>query len=146
VHASQKVYRTIYGPRGQPRCFYSTRPPRFGDQTKEYYASCRRVVECWIKLENVAPDKPGVARVECLSSDPKEFVKTTSDQLLFFDQSGTRVLLHLNKFCQNCSEMILNGRVSAFWNNRRLPSISISAYIAGCNTRQYISASNAGRT
>jgi hypothetical protein len=123
------------GPEGSRDAFTSTRPPRFGDPTKEDYPSYRRDVELWLKLTDVALAKQGVALVGCLSGEPKEFVKTMSDQLLFSDQSGVNVLQHLDKAYQNSTEMILNGRVSAFLDYQRLPSMSISTYIAGFYAR-----------
>jgi hypothetical protein len=92
-------------------------------------------VELWLKLTDVTPTKQGVALVGCLSGEPKEFVKTMPDQLLFSDQSGTNVLTHLDEAYQNSSEMILNSRVSAFLDYQRLPSMSISTYIAGFYAR-----------
>jgi hypothetical protein len=126
---------TVTGPEGSRDAFTSTRPPRFGDPTKEDYPSYRRDVELWLKLTDVALAKQGVALVGCLSGEPKEFVKTMSDQLLFSDHSGVNVLQHLDKAYQNSSEMILNGRVSAFLDYQRLPSMSVSTYIAGFYAR-----------
>jgi hypothetical protein len=57
------------------------------------------------------------------------------DQLLFSDESGSNVLLHLDKAYQHSSEMILNNRVSAFLDFQRLPSMTISTYIAGFYAR-----------
>jgi hypothetical protein len=125
----------VMGPEGGRDAFTSTRPPRFGDPTKEDYPSYRRDVELWLRLTDVTPAKQGVALVGCLSGEPKEFVKTMSDQLLFSTESGKNVLAHLDKAYQNSSEMILNGRVSAFLEYQRLPSMSISTYIAGFYAR-----------
>jgi hypothetical protein len=123
------------GPVGGLDSFTSTRPPRFGDPSKEDYPSYRRDVELWLKLTEVVPVKQGVALVGCLSGEPKEFAKTMPDDLLFSDDSGKNVLMHLDKAYQNSLEMILNSRVSAFLDYQRLPSMSISTYIAGFYAR-----------
>jgi hypothetical protein len=123
------------GPEGGPDAFTSTRPPRFGDNTKENYPSYRRYVGLWLNLTDVTPAKQGVALVGCLSGEAKEFVKTMSDQFLFSAESGINVLAHLDKAYQNSSETILNGRVSVFLEYQRLPSMSISTCIAGFYTR-----------
>jgi hypothetical protein len=125
----------VMGPVGGQDSYTSTRPPRFGDPTKEDYPSYRRDVELWLKLTEVTPAKRGVALVGCLSGEPKEFVKTMPDELLFADESGTNVLAHLDRAYQNSSEMILNSRVSAFLDYQRLPSMTISTYIAGFYAR-----------
>jgi hypothetical protein len=125
----------VMGPAGGQDSYTSTRPPRFGDPTKEDYPSYRRDVELWLKLTEVTPSKRGVALVGCLSGEPKEFVKTMADELLFADESGTNVLFHLDRAYQNSSEMILNSRVSAFLDYQRLPSMTISTYIAGFYAR-----------
>jgi hypothetical protein len=96
----------VMGPAGGQDSYTSTRPPRFGDPTKEDYPSYRRDVELWLKLTEVTPSKRGVALVGCLSGEPKEFVKTMADELLFADESGTIVLFHLDRAYQNSSEMI----------------------------------------
>jgi hypothetical protein len=83
----------------------------------------------------VAPSKQGVVLVGCLSEESKEFEKTMPDQLLFSDESGLNVLLHLDNAYQHRSEMTLNNSVSAFLDYQRLPSMTISAYIAGFHTR-----------
>jgi hypothetical protein len=125
----------VMGPVGGQDSYTSTRPPRFGDPTHEDYPSYRRDVELWLKLTEVATSKHGVALVGCLSGEPKEFVKTMSDELLFSNESGINVLVHLDKAYQNSSEMILNSRVSAFLDYQRLPSMSISTYVAGFYAR-----------
>jgi hypothetical protein len=109
------------GPEGGRDAFTSTRPPRFGDSTKKDYPSYRRDVEIWLRLTDVSPFKQGVALVGCLSREPKEFVKTISERLLFSAEPGNNVLAHLDKPYQHSSEMILNGRFSAFLEYQRLP-------------------------
>jgi hypothetical protein len=125
----------VMGPVGGLDSFTSTRPPRFGDPSKEDYPSYRRDVELWLKLTEVAPAKQGAALVGCLTGEPKQFVTTRHDDLLFSDESGINVLKHLDKAYQNSSEMILNSRVSAFLDYQRLPSMSFSTYIAGFYAR-----------
>ena len=55
--------------------------------------------------------------------------------MLFSEDSGYNVLLHLDKAYQYSTEIILNSRVSAFLDYQRLPSMSISTYIAGFYAR-----------
>jgi hypothetical protein len=93
------------GPEGSRDAFTSTRPPRFGDSTKEDFPPYRRDVELWLKLTNVALAKQGVALLGCLSGEAIEYV-SLSDQLLFSDESGVNVPQHLDKAYQNSSEMI----------------------------------------
>jgi hypothetical protein len=57
------------------------------------------------------------------------------DEMLFSELSGINVLTHLDKAYQDSSEMILNNRVSAFLDYQRLPSMSISTYVAGFYAR-----------
>jgi hypothetical protein len=57
------------------------------------------------------------------------------DEMLFSELSGINVLAHLDKAYQDSSEMILNNRVSAFLDYQRLPSMSISTYVAGFYAR-----------
>jgi hypothetical protein len=125
----------VMGPVGVHDSFTSSRPPRFGDPLNENYPSYRRDVELWLRLTEVSKSKQGVALVGCLSGEPKEFAKTLSDELLFSDDSGNNVLIHLDKAYQDSTEMILNSRVSAFLDYQRLPSMSISTYIAGFYAR-----------
>jgi hypothetical protein len=51
------------GPEGNRDAFTSTRPPKFGDPTKEDYPSYGRDVESWLELTDVALAKQGAALV-----------------------------------------------------------------------------------
>jgi hypothetical protein len=119
----------VMGPVGVYDSFSYSRPPRFGNPLNENYPSYRRDVELWLRLTELSKSKQGVALVGCLSGEPKEFAKILSDELLFSDDSGNNVLIHLNKAYQDCMEMILNSRVSVFLDYKQLPSMSISNYL-----------------
>jgi hypothetical protein len=117
----------VMGPVGVCDSFTSTRTPRFGDSMNENYPSYRRDVELWLKLTEVQKSRQGIAMIGCLSGEPKEFAKTLANDLLFADDSGTNVLIHLDKAYQDSTEMILNSGVLSFLDYQRLPSMSISA-------------------
>jgi hypothetical protein len=114
--------------------YTSSRPSSFGD-SNVMYPTFRRDAELWLRLTEVAPEKRGVALVGALVGEPKEFSKTLSDDKLFSTDSGINLLLHLDKAYQDSAEMILNSRVSQFLDYQRLPSMSISTYVAGFYAR-----------
>jgi hypothetical protein len=125
----------VMGPAHVKGSYTSTRPPTFGDPTNENYPSFRRDVELWLKLTEVAPERQGVALVGTLSGEPKEFAKTLPDELLFSSNSGMNVIKHLDKAYLDSTEMILNTRVSNFLDYQRLPTMSVSTYVAGFYAR-----------
>ena len=79
--------------------------------------------------------KQGVALVGSLVGEPEEFSKTLSNDLLFSENSGKNVLMHLDKAYLDSAEMILNTRVSNLIEYQRLPTMSISTYVAGFYAR-----------
>jgi hypothetical protein len=73
--------------------------------------------------------------VGCLVGEPKAFAKTLSNDLLFFQNSGKNVLIHLDKAYLDSAEIILNTRLSNLTEYQRLPTMSISTYVAGFYAR-----------
>jgi hypothetical protein len=123
------------GPVGVQGSYTSTRPPSFGNPQNEGYSSYRRDVELWLELTEIPKKKQGVALVGSLVGEPKEFAKTLSNDLLFCEDSGKNVLIHLDKAYLDSAEMILNTRVSNLIEYQRLPTMSISTYVAGFYAR-----------
>jgi hypothetical protein len=78
-----------------------------------------------------------VAIVGTFSGEPKEFAKTLPEELLFWSNSGMNVINHLDKVYLDSTEMILNIRVSNFLDCKRLPTMSVSIYVAGLYPRIY---------
>jgi hypothetical protein len=125
----------VMGPAGIQGSYTSTRPPSFGNPHSESYSSYRRDVELWLELTEIPMKKQGVALVGCLVGEPKAFAKTLSNDLLFSENSGKNVLIHLDKAYLDSAEMILNTRVSNLIEYQRLPTMSISTYVAGFYAR-----------
>jgi hypothetical protein len=115
--------------------FTSSRPPTFGNPQNEDYGSFRRDVELWLELTDIPKKKQGIALVGCLLGEPKEFAKTLSTEQLTAENSGMNILNHLDKAYMESDEMILNTRVSNFLEYQRLPTMSITTYIAGFYSR-----------
>jgi hypothetical protein len=95
----------------------------------------RRDVELWLEVTDKPKRKQGIALVGCLLDEPKEFAKTLSTEQLIAENSGMNILNHLDKAYTESDEMILNTRVSNFLEYQRLPTISITTYIAGLYSR-----------
>jgi hypothetical protein len=122
-----------------PVCFQgsytSTRPPSFGNPENESYSSYRRDVELWLELTEIPKNKQGEAVVGKLVGELKEFAKTLSNDLLFSEDSGKSVLIHLDKVYLDSAEIMLNTRISTIIEFQRLPAMSISTYVAGFYVR-----------
>jgi hypothetical protein len=69
--------------------------------------------------------------VGILVGEPKTFAKILSKDLFFSEKSGKHVLIHLDKAYLDSAEMIFKTRVSKLIEYKRLPTMSISTYVAG---------------
>jgi hypothetical protein len=125
----------VMGPVGVQGSYTSTKPPSFGNPQNEGYSSYRQDVELWLELTEIPKKKQGVALVGSLEGEQKEFAKMLSNNLLFSEDSGKNVLIHLDKAYLDSAEMILNSRVSNLIEYQRLPTMSISTYVAGFYAR-----------
>jgi hypothetical protein len=126
---------TVIGPGSTFGSYTPNRPPCFGSSRDEDYSSYRRDVEFWLELTEIPKKKQGVALIGCLVGEPKEFAKTLSNDLLFSEDSGKNFLEHLDKAYLDSIEIILNNRVSSLIEYQRLPTMSISTYVAGFYAR-----------